>query len=229
MFQQEPHGGTDAASIRERKAHLRGLVAERLRLVSDDERARRSERACRHLVAWVERTLPAGAPLAVYAPTRRELSPEPAFEPLARRHPLLFPRVDGDRLVFHAAPVEALTTHSLWVREPPADAPEGVPAALVVPGRAFDLTGGRLGRGKGFYDRALHALGPHVITVGFCFEAQVVPDIPCEPHDVRLDWLVTDEREARRVRAASTTPNEKQNPPRALPASDGRGERDTHT
>ncbi len=60
---------------------------------------------------------------------------------------------------------------------------------------AFDRSGTRLGHGKGHYDRALAKLAARGIRpklVGIAFAAQEVEVIPAEPHDVRLDWIVTE-------------------------------------
>lgn len=64
--------------------------------------------------------------------------------------------------------------------------------AVVVPGVAFDLGGGRLGRGKGFYDRFLG--GVRGVPIGVCAEEQVVERVPMESWDVRMDAVVTDRR-----------------------------------
>jgi 5-formyltetrahydrofolate cyclo-ligase len=63
---------------------------------------------------------------------------------------------------------------------------------ILVPGVAFDLRGGRLGRGKGYYDRLLREL--RGTTCGVAFEEQIVGEIPVEPHDVRLKFLLTPTR-----------------------------------
>lgn len=74
-------------------------------------------------------------------------------------------------------------------REIPADILDWV----LVPGVAFDSEGGRLGRGKGHYDRWL--LGSsRAIRCGIGFEEQVVTKVPLEPHDVRLHYVVTPAR-----------------------------------
>lgn len=64
---------------------------------------------------------------------------------------------------------------------------------IIVPGRAFDETGGRLGRGKGYYDRFLQT-NTNSIKVGVAFEFQVVKDLKICTHDVRMDYLVTESR-----------------------------------
>lgn len=69
---------------------------------------------------------------------------------------------------------------------------------VVAPGVAFDMRGYRLGYGQGYYDRFLSSPGlANAVTVGLAFEAQVVPALPHEPHDVRVHVLVTEARVVR--------------------------------
>ena len=72
-------------------------------------------------------------------------------------------------------------------------APERSVAAVVfVPGLAFSLSGQRLGRGGGFYDRFLASTGPGVTAVGLAYSFQVLERLPQEPWDRRLDYVVTE-------------------------------------
>ena len=61
---------------------------------------------------------------------------------------------------------------------------------IIVPGLAFDLKGGRLGYGRGIYDRFLSKTG--CLIVAPAFTTQIVSDIPVEPHDISVDILVTE-------------------------------------
>jgi 5-formyltetrahydrofolate cyclo-ligase len=63
---------------------------------------------------------------------------------------------------------------------------------IVTPGLAFDRRGGRLGYGKGYYDRLLHQIRADATKLAVCFECQLVPEIPLLPHDIRMDVLVTE-------------------------------------
>ena len=77
----------------------------------------------------------------------------------------------------------------------PVDGTAVDPALLdvvVVPGLAFTADGRRLGQGGGHYDRFLPRLRGGCVTVGAAFAEQLVDDLPTEPHDVRLDLVVTD-------------------------------------
>ena len=62
---------------------------------------------------------------------------------------------------------------------------------IIVPGVAFDKSGGRLGRGGGYYDRFLRN-ARKVIKVGLCFREQIVKKVPMMMHDVKMDRVITD-------------------------------------
>ena len=66
------------------------------------------------------------------------------------------------------------------------------PDLIVVPGLAFDRRGGRLGYGKGYYDRFLHQARGDATRVAVCFECQMFAEIPHLPHDIRMNMIVTE-------------------------------------
>jgi 5-formyltetrahydrofolate cyclo-ligase len=73
-------------------------------------------------------------------------------------------------------------------------APTDFPALIIVPGLAFDPQGGRLGRGKGYYDRFLanlDAAGREYCALGLCLPCQLAPEVPAEAWDHRMDALCT--------------------------------------
>ena len=66
---------------------------------------------------------------------------------------------------------------------------------ILLPGLAFDRAGNRLGRGAGFYDRYISALkesGHNPTLIGVCYHAQIVDSVPTEPHDHRVDRVITE-------------------------------------
>ena len=82
----------------------------------------------------------------------------------------------------------------LGIREPPASAQAVDPASVtvwIVPGVAFTADGRRLGQGGGWYDRLLAAADPAAAKLGVAYDFQVVPEVPVEPHDMRLSAVVT--------------------------------------
>jgi 5-formyltetrahydrofolate cyclo-ligase len=74
-------------------------------------------------------------------------------------------------------------------RPPP---PSKVLDLTLVPGVAFDLSGRRLGRGRGYYDRLLAAW--RGLSCGVCFDEQVFESLPVEPHDIQLNCILTPTR-----------------------------------
>lgn len=64
---------------------------------------------------------------------------------------------------------------------------------VIVPGSVFDKNGGRLGYGGGYYDRFLKNYAPRAVRIGLAFELQLVTEVPVEPHDQPMDYVVTEE------------------------------------
>jgi 5-formyltetrahydrofolate cyclo-ligase len=72
---------------------------------------------------------------------------------------------------------------------------------VIIPGTGFDLKGNRLGYGGGYYDkllsyesRQLAKVDKHIMTVALAFEEQIGKEIPAEPHDIKVDIIITDKR-----------------------------------
>ncbi|MBU0680483.1 MAG: 5-formyltetrahydrofolate cyclo-ligase [Proteobacteria bacterium] len=63
---------------------------------------------------------------------------------------------------------------------------------VIVPGSVFDLQGGRMGYGGGYYDRFLANRAPQATRVGICFDLQLVAEVPMAAHDQYLDYVVTE-------------------------------------
>ena len=142
--------------------------------------------------------VPQNAIVAAYAAFGGELDPLPLLEALAaKRVKLALPVVEAKAapLVFRAWEFGApLVAHRFGMAEPSRDAPAVVPDIVVVPLLAFDRQGYRLGYGGGYYDRTLAALRKRgrVLAVGVGFTVQELPSVPRAPHDVPLDWIVTE-------------------------------------
>lgn len=60
---------------------------------------------------------------------------------------------------------------------------------VLVPALAIDIRGNRLGRGGGYYDRALARVGPLVPTIGLLYDDELLPSVPAEPHDQRVRFV----------------------------------------
>ncbi|HVK15693.1 MAG TPA: 5-formyltetrahydrofolate cyclo-ligase [Fimbriiglobus sp.] len=65
---------------------------------------------------------------------------------------------------------------------------------VMVPGVAFDPSGGRMGQGKGYYDRLLARVRPDAPLAALAFDCQVFPEIPVAAHDVYMDLVLTEQK-----------------------------------
>ncbi len=65
---------------------------------------------------------------------------------------------------------------------------------VMVPGTAFDQRGGRMGQGKGYYDRLLSNARPDAPLVALAFDCQIFEEIPVAGHDVFMDQVLTESR-----------------------------------
>ena len=94
---------------------------------------------------------------------------------------------------------ESLAVGRGGVREPLRGVPEypETPAVALVPLVAWDRYGGRLGRGGGFYDRLFAELMSGITRVGLAFEFQEYAELPRDPWDVSLDYVITERRVVR--------------------------------
>ncbi len=119
-------------------------------------------------------------------------------ETLAAGKVVALPRFDSQNQCYGAAIVESvsgLQRARFGILEPSPFAPllplNQLDLALV-PGVAFDVGGGRLGRGKGFYDRLLVSVT--AVKCGVALDHQLEPNIPREAHDLIMDCIVTPSR-----------------------------------
>jgi 5-formyltetrahydrofolate cyclo-ligase len=128
--------------------------------------------------------------VAVYSPLPGEVDLSPALIALPDRR-WVYPRVTGHHLTFHSG--ENLTPGAFGILEPAPGSPEiplGEIDAFLCPGLAFDWNGGRLGRGRGFYDRLLAQARPDALKIGIGFPEQLVADTFSEAHDIRMDEVL---------------------------------------
>lgn len=108
---------------------------------------------------------------------------------------IALPRVIGDNLEFYQiTSFEDLEEGSFHVLEPKEGCPKAEAGGFIlVPGVAFDREGGRIGYGKGYYDKFFSSHSQVLEKIGIAYKIQVTDRIPITSTDVRLDGLVYDE------------------------------------
>ncbi|MDA3903486.1 MAG: 5-formyltetrahydrofolate cyclo-ligase [Desulfuromusa sp.] len=134
--------------------------------------------------------------LALYSPINNEVATEQIFTVATQLNKqIYFSRVAGEELdFFEVNTINELVPGAFGVAEPVSGKKISVAELdlIVVPGVAFDLLGGRLGYGRGFYDRLLAGKLSSTVSVGFCFESQLCDLLPTEAHDQGLDFIATE-------------------------------------
>lgn len=145
------------------------------------------------LRAWLSPRLP--GTISAYLAMPEEVDLAPLFDLLPGWQWVL-PRVEADRsLTFRDRDV-AREIHRFGMEQPAAVGvvtPVSQIDVFLVPGTAFDRSGGRLGKGGGFYDRVLPQRRTDAVAVGVTTLSRVVDVVPMEPHDRRVDWLATED------------------------------------
>jgi len=188
------------SSIANSKTDLRQKIRAQLEKISPAVRAVESIGLCDRLKSQ----MPSAATVLFFAPLADELDVWPLMEAsIALGTTCALPFFDAGKQIYVARQIEKpateIVTGKFGVREPSSSCAE-IPLEkfnlTLVPGMAFDLRGNRLGRGRGFYDRLLAAVGG--IKCGVCHDGQLLPEIPVEPHDAKVDFIATPSKLLRR-------------------------------
>ena len=187
-------------NIQNSKTALRAHIRARLEKISDAVRAVESIGLCERLTAQI----PSAHTILFFAPLPDELDVWPALElSLALGVNCALPFFDAAKKTYGAKIIQTLATDivtgKFGVREPASNCAEialNQFDLILVPGMAFDLDGNRLGRGQGFYDRLLAETSGIKCGVGYDF--QLLEKIPAEPHDAKVDFILTPARCVRR-------------------------------
>jgi len=177
------------------KASLRRVMLGARDALAPETRESASLALVKHVkAARFQAVLPeAGGIIAGFMPMRSEISPLPLMAALAQDgFRLALPRITPEGLVFHGFEMgAALAPGPFGTREPLTEAPLVTPNLFLTPLLAFDGEGGRLGYGKGYYDRVF-AQHPSAKRVGVAYAMQEVAKVPREAHDALLDMVLTE-------------------------------------
>ena len=135
--------------------------------------------------------------VALYAPVHNETDTEMILcDALQTGKRVLYPAVCGHQMVFRPVErIEMLQEGAFGILEPyPTGVDHQADEAdmILVPGVAFDLSGHRIGYGKGFYDRFLHHPGCTSQLIGLCHDFQLTDGaIPVDIHDIPMEIIVS--------------------------------------
>lgn len=168
--------------LRKKIKDLRSMLLEHERAAAAEEVFSRLEQTAAFLLA---------DHILMYHSLPDELSTRNFLSKWSGRKHFYLPRVNGVNLDILPYDESRLELGAFHIEEPTGKDtvnPDSI-ELIVVPAVAYDRRGNRLGRGKGFYDRLLAETKATKIGVGY--EFQLVDEIPVEPHDVRMDMVIT--------------------------------------
>lgn len=189
------------SKLKHDKAGIREWARGRIAALPAADRAQAADALAARVAEW--HTYKNAKTVACFYSTLEEIDTEPLLRRiLADGKVLLLPYVHGTGAdaALGMAPVKDLDKDlaegAYGIREPVPEARNGgapEPDLILVPGLAFDARGGRLGKGKGFYDRYLP--GARGLKAGVAYDVQIAEkNLPLDAHDQSMDAVVTDKR-----------------------------------
>ncbi|MDA3853054.1 MAG: 5-formyltetrahydrofolate cyclo-ligase [Bacteroidales bacterium] len=176
-------------SLAEEKHALRKEMCTRLSIYSKEFLQKGAESALRKLeldTAFVEAQV-----VLMYWSMADEIDTHQFIDKWSKVKTILLPVIDKETNTFDAFVYEGIykmERGAFGIQQPKTYKFEGDINLAVVPGRAFDHNGHRLGRGKGFYDIYLKSFEGY--TIGLCFNFQLQDYIPFEPFDIVVDDVI---------------------------------------
>lgn len=179
-----------------KKERIRSLIKAHKALLSAEEK----ENSAVKVWAAVEQTgaFVMAEKVLLYNSLSDELDTHMFIEKWQDRKRLYLPRVDGVNLDILPCDGRELRSGSFRILEPVGTDMEDIENIdlVIVPAVAYDCTGNRVGRGKGYYDRLLASTKATKIGVGYDF--QVIDDVvETDSHDVPVDIVITERRTIR--------------------------------
>ncbi|MGG7178868.1 5-formyltetrahydrofolate cyclo-ligase [Clostridium paraputrificum] len=114
---------------------------------------------------------------------------------------IFVPRTDMKNKVMEAVKINSLmelTESSYGILEPDIEV-EAINKndidLVILPGVAFDKSGGRIGYGGGYYDKYLEGMNSDIVKLAITYDFQVLDEVPFEEHDIKADYIITECRD----------------------------------
>ncbi len=198
---QDEVGITEVASetLFQQKAAIRKEILEKRKSQSPDTRDARSREIIRALMQCED--FQKAESILIYLSKDEEVRTDDllqrAFDSGKRVFvPVVNPESDELGISELPGPDAQFQLGPFGIREPvdkdrPFVSPDQIDL-VVAPGVAFDRRGGRIGYGKGYYDRLLRRLGSHATRVALAFDFQVLEAVPQGGSDIQIDTIITE-------------------------------------
>ena len=131
--------------------------------------------------------------ILIYWAMHDEVQTQAFIEKWCGRKRFYLPSIQDDSLVIkrYKGTAQLVPGHMFNIPEPIGEPVQdlSVITLAIIPGRAFDTQGNRLGRGRGFYDRLLPLI-PNAVKAGVCFDFQIIPQVCTDEHDIKMDFMI---------------------------------------
>ncbi|MFR9619966.1 MAG: 5-formyltetrahydrofolate cyclo-ligase [Rikenellaceae bacterium] len=175
------------------KQPIRNIICQKNREISSVRRAE----AERKIASQIEQldTFSAAHTVALFVAMADEVSTMASIERwYTMGKQLALPVIEGESMQFYAYRPDALICGKYGIYAPDPLCCDPIEASqielMILPGVSFTLTGERLGRGGGFYDRYLASPDFRAATIGICYAHQIVSDLPTDPHDIGVQRVI---------------------------------------
>lgn len=189
------------------KKSLRDLLLKKRDSIKPEERKIKEVAIKKRLLALID--FKKAKSILFYASFRSEVNTISCIQHAIKlRKKIALPLVDekkrGLRL-YNIKDISELVSGYMGIPEPRIKKGRGASLKdidiAIIPGIGFDVIGNRLGYGAGYYDkllgyesRRLSKSKKHITTIAFAFEEQILPEVPNERHDVKIDKIITEKR-----------------------------------
>lgn len=173
-----------------KKEDIRIRIRSQKSILSDEEKTQAARAAFEILERHASFMM--AEHILMYHSLPDELSTRSFIEKWSGRKHFYLPRVNGVNLEILPYDRSTLRLGAFHIEEPQGDETADINdiELIIVPGVAYDREGNRVGRGKGYYDRLLAT--SKATTIGMAYDFQLVDEIDAEPHDIKVDFVITD-------------------------------------
>ena len=172
-----------------RKTELRKEIADLKKQISTEQKQQEARAVFSKVETLSE--FKSAENILLYWSTSDELSTHEIIEKWSNRKQIILPTIVGDKLILKPyMPGQNMKKGALGIWEPDTvDTFTENIDLMIIPGIAFDSDKNRLGRGKAFYDRFL--ANKSLVKIGVGFDLQLLPRIPSEKSDIKMDKVIT--------------------------------------
>lgn len=190
---------TEGKEVIDEKKQLRSLLRKRRRGLSPHEVIESSRLVTQRLLTFAP--FRQASTVVLYNADENEVVTEAIWQAAVKQdQAVYYPRITadkadlefvrrypGEQLVLGTFNILIPSGNQLLLGMQPSD-------IVLTPGVGFDERGHRLGRGKGYYDRAFRGVLADALRVALAYELQMVSTLPSGPEDERVQWIVTESR-----------------------------------